>query len=107
MKLNERGEIVDPQVMTQRSIDPIEDRFWTYLREELDDTAFAAWLYATPISNSPWVPKITWPWLSTLTPMMFRLTVYASAPGLHVASSPSCSRAAAYASRYPKTFGQP
>ena len=31
-----------------RSIDPIEDKFWTYARGELDESAFEAWLYAAP-----------------------------------------------------------
>ena len=33
---------------THRSIDPIEDKFWTYLRGEWDESAFEAWLYADP-----------------------------------------------------------
>jgi len=35
-------------MVTYRPIDPIEDRFWAYLREEPDASAFEAWLYATP-----------------------------------------------------------
>lgn len=39
-------------MVTHRPIDPIEDRFWAYLREEPDASAFEAWLYATPALES-------------------------------------------------------
>jgi hypothetical protein len=31
-----------------RPIDPVEDKFWAYVRGELDEPAFEAWVYAAP-----------------------------------------------------------